>query len=121
MTIHIERIGNEPFISHVEIARTSANYYYKQAEDKDFDLAAYMDKHTAAIKAHLIRMESEKMAFDQINKHIQRRGFDLLADNVAFFELAQRYNWDETYFQSVLEALGEYDVRDYPTDSEAAA
>lgn len=117
MTIQVERIDNEPLISHIEIARTSANYYYQQADDKDFDLAAYMAKHTAAIKRHLLRMEGEGMS-----QHIQRRVFDVLVDKAAFFELAQRYNWDETYFQTVLEALDEYHPEGKPyTDSEAAA
>ena len=99
-----------PCISEVEIATSAASYYYKQAEDKDFDLAKFCGELMMAVKSHLVRMEQGDMV-----GHIYRKPPHVFADRAAFYELAQIYNWDEEYTQTVLAELGEFNV------SEAAA
>ena len=108
----IELIEGSPCISNVEITGTASNYYYDQAEDKDFDLAEFYKALFPVIKNHIISLE-KTMA-----KHIHKIRGERWIDRAAFFELAQLYGFDETYTQTVLAELGEFHT---PIQNEAAA
>ena len=106
MMIKIELLDNVPCITCVEIARTSAAAFYENAtvQDKEeCDLAAFYKAHYPIVKARLIKLAGEGM-----EQHIHRRPPLVFADRAAFFELAQIYNWDEAYMQTVLAELGEF-------------
>ena len=104
----IELIDGSPCISNVEITATAANFYYDQAEDKDYDLGEFYTALFDVIKRHIVQLEKT------LPNHIHRINGECFLDRAAFYELSQVYRngeqrgLDEAYTQTILAELGEY-------------
>lgn len=112
MNLQIIRRGDDFYIPHRVIAKTSADHFYEQSnadahENDRVSAQQFLIRHTAAIKSHLVRLgHPTNSAF--VAGAVIINDLDALANKAAFFELVQLYNWPEDYFVTILAALGEY-------------
>lgn len=97
MELNIEKIDGQFYISHIEIARTSADFYGITVEN--------VEAYAGILKNHIIKMRLEE---ELPEVSIIKRDLNRLVDSEAFFALAKNLNWSEDYVQPIMVGLGEW-------------